>query len=663
MREIIEAFRHPSVSPTCYRIVAAAVTIRQCSIIMGDTDIFNKLSRILETHETEKSDKDDEINALLDRFDFDASGGKTKQKIDHAVRLPDRPTPFEVWKNKQTRADKYVPTKKKVDKLTVTQVEKMVEKMHATNRVKHEEAVRIQNEGLKQELEGYEFKPNINKTSLDLAATMKPISERMPEMVAEKKRILARKREDREKEEMATASFQPTRIGAKTSDKYLKKMGRSAMAKPEDFFLYHQEKIRRNEQRKNIIENIESREMVFVPRLPESSRKIHESMITNSRGHATYDPVTRTTKVNKKKKELLSSLTKRGDEGMSTSEASMLREEDFVEGPPLVLESEHPYAHNRNEYTTVSVPGAVSYEITFSEETSTEPVHDFLRFLKYDDQTVVIGAGKYSGGMLDNKLKVKQSLAQSKANRYNITWEEKGPQRTPSNWPGVNGREPLIIHANKFVVHFKTNNTLNDWGFRMNVVPTIHAPSAALPNGRSTRDFRPAISTKGSGYKTKSATSGPGETVHNRLYKEAITKQQKSHNDFVQSLTSKVKLTLRPWEEERKTEPGQPNPWTATKTHTGKSLLGPALNELLIFDDSAKDESVVLVEYNDTSSYLWNQLRMAKIDEKLALGLNDDEGIRGIDTDDGEHAARRNRKSFAAPGEFSDFSKMRMSDF
>ena len=38
-----------------------------------------------------------------------------------------------------------------------------MEKMHATNRVKHEEAVRIQNEGLKQELEGYEFKPNINK--------------------------------------------------------------------------------------------------------------------------------------------------------------------------------------------------------------------------------------------------------------------------------------------------------------------------------------------------------------------------------------------------------------------------------------------------------------------------------------------------------------------
>ena len=104
-----------------------------------------------------------------------------------------------------------MPNRKKVEKLTTTQVEKMIGKMHANNRAKHEEAIRIQNEGLKSELEGYEFKPRINQTSLDLAATMKPIAERMPEMVAEKQRILARKREDRDKEEQATASFKPTR--------------------------------------------------------------------------------------------------------------------------------------------------------------------------------------------------------------------------------------------------------------------------------------------------------------------------------------------------------------------------------------------------------------------------------------------------------------------
>ena len=109
-------------------------------------------------------------------------------------------------------------------------------------------------------------------------------------------------------------------------------------------------------------------------------------------------------------------------------------------------------------------------------------------------------------------------------------------------------------------------------------------------------------STKGSGY--KSSKSAPGESIHSRLYKDAITKQLKVHNDFVQHLTSKVKVTLRPWEGERKAQPGESNPWTATKTHTGKSLLGPALNELLIFEDNVKNESVALVEYDDISSQL-----------------------------------------------------------
>jgi hypothetical protein len=34
---------------------------------------------------------------------------------------------------------------------------------------------------------------------------------------------------------------------------------------------------------------------------------------------------------------------------------------ELFEGPVLVIESEHPYKHNINEYTTVQVPGAVRF--------------------------------------------------------------------------------------------------------------------------------------------------------------------------------------------------------------------------------------------------------------------------------------------------------------
>ena len=40
------------------------------------------------------------------------------------------------------------------------------------------------------------------------------------------------------------------------------------------------------------------------------------------------------------------------------SETGLSQSDELVEGPALVLESEHPYSHNRNEYTTVGVPGA-----------------------------------------------------------------------------------------------------------------------------------------------------------------------------------------------------------------------------------------------------------------------------------------------------------------
>lgn len=634
---------------------------------MTDNDVFNKLSQIIATHEADGNDGD-KMNAILSRFDFDGEEGK-KTKMDHAVRLPDRPTPFEVWKNKQTRAEKYVPNRKKVDKMTTTQVEKMIGKMHANNRAKHEEAIRIQNEGLKSELEGYEFKPRINQTSLDLAATMKPIAERMPEMVAEKQRILARKREDRDKEEQATASFKPTRQGAKTSDKYLKRMGRSAMARPEDFFLYHQEKIRRNEQRKNIIENIEAREMVFTPQLPETSRRIHEKMLTGPTQKISYDPVTRTTKVLKNpNRKGLGGSRGGGSDYDDNSEAGLSQSEELVEGPALVLESEHPYSHNRNEYTTVGVPGAVSYEITFSEETSTEPVHDFVRFLKYDDQTVVIGSGKYSGGMMDSKLPVKKLLASSKTQRYNIT-RSKETQRTPCNWPGVGGREPLIINASKFVVHFKTNGQLNDWGFRMNIVPTIHAPSAEVLGASGRLEFKPNISSKGSSY-SNSLNTTTGKVTNNifeRLYADAVTSGQKKHNTNVRNIQSKTKIMLKPWEQARQTSPGEIHAWTANKTHTGKSLLGPALNELLIFDDESRYHSVALVEHGVVSEGLWNSMQNALIDENLALQL-DDEVIDSAAKGKSYRAhVDHGRKSFgdavANNEDYSDFSKMKMSDF
>ena len=67
----------------------------------------------------------------------------------------------------------------------------------------------------------------------------------------------------------------------------------------------------------------------------------------------------------------------------------------YYEGPPLIIESEHPYRHNTNEYTTVAIPNAVSYCITFSENTRTEAIYDYIKFYDDDTHTEHFGSGRW----------------------------------------------------------------------------------------------------------------------------------------------------------------------------------------------------------------------------------------------------------------------------
>lgn len=114
-----------------------------------------------------------------------------------------------------------------------------------------------QNQGLALELNGLSFKPAMNPTSLVLASTMKSLKDRLPGMATKKEAALAKRREEVKhvsspppatlqscdhpsipQKEMEECTFAPNREGAKTSEKYLARMGRST-ATPEDFFHYH----------------------------------------------------------------------------------------------------------------------------------------------------------------------------------------------------------------------------------------------------------------------------------------------------------------------------------------------------------------------------------------------------------------------------------------
>jgi hypothetical protein len=66
--------------------------------------------------------------------------------------------------------------------------------------------IKEQNDGLASELESFSFRPRINQTSLDLSATMKSLSSRIPELVAEKDKLLEAKRRELKAQEVAGSS-------------------------------------------------------------------------------------------------------------------------------------------------------------------------------------------------------------------------------------------------------------------------------------------------------------------------------------------------------------------------------------------------------------------------------------------------------------------------
>lgn len=235
----------------------------------------------------------------------------------------------------------------------------------------------------------------------------------------------------------------------------------------------------------------------------------------------------------------------------------------------LIIESDHPYHNNTSEYTTVCVPNAVQYSISFHEDTRSEPVYDFVKFFADDTHTDYYGVGKYSGGS----------------------------NGTPSNWPGLGGRPPLVIPANKFVIYFKTNDIGTDWGFRMHIVPVLlmnNSQQGGSVNGSamgmdapSVGSAVPVITETGQRYRHS-------EPVHERLHKKALEKQSNEHNNMVDLMQTKLNVLLRPWETAR---PGT-GPWAVaagsssgpahsyikmySKTHLAKSPLSSFVQSLIV---------------------------------------------------------------------------------
>lgn len=205
-----------------------------------------------------------------------------------------------------------------------------------------------------------------------------------------------------------------------------------------------------------------------------------------------------------------------------------------------------------------------------------EAIHDYVRFLKFDDQTTVWGHSKYTGGLA----------------------------RSNSNWAGVAGRPALLIPAPKFVVHFKTNGTVNDYGFKMQIVPLINESEGTEGGG----SFSPEISSRARSYHRAG-----DEAIHERLYKEGQRKAAELHNIQVSLVQGKLNIPLRPWETHK--DPSQPSgrqSGRSSQSSRSVSTILPTLQELLV--PPHMEPTVALVEYDELLGSLWRDLRTATLE-------------------------------------------------
>ena len=112
-------------------------------------------------------------------------------------------------------------------------------------------------------------------------------------------------------------------------------------------------------------------------------------------------------------------------------------------------ESSHPYQDNTSDFFEIKCAGADELKITFDERTRLEGGCDFLKFFKDD------------------------SKGETWTPDYN---EQKMTGRDNSRcFPGLDGKDPLIITADSFWLYFQTDGSVNDWGWKFKVEATFPA--------------------------------------------------------------------------------------------------------------------------------------------------------------------------------------------
>lgn len=269
---------------------------------MNEEDIVARLSHALDANSVTLTDGGAstqqmidmlarQINDLHDESGEESEWSEGETDLEHnmlsRVELPNRPTPYEVWATKHDTTKSVKPPRVMCDR----EWNGLVERLHGTKRSKESMIKQQQNRELAEQLRELKFKPSLNKNSARISRETKrgPMLQRMKHDDQVKKKKLQEKRDEQAREEVKEVLDKPNLLGAKLSLRYLKQANKPTDRTVEDIIQYGEETKLRRLQRKQIMEELENRELTFTPQLNRASLLLQEKM--RREGRSMYNKV------------------------------------------------------------------------------------------------------------------------------------------------------------------------------------------------------------------------------------------------------------------------------------------------------------------------------------------------------------------------------------
>jgi len=191
------------------------------------------------------------------------SDGEGTEEYYPSVRemMGNRPLPVDLWRAAHESSE--APREER--KLTTGEWEDLVDRLNESSKAKQAYLLQAQHRQIADELSGLTFTPHITKRSRELAAHNKALPERMAALLRRKKAKIDKVKHERARAELSEATFQP-KLNTQKKHSSRRRVGH--------LMKYEIERRIRQTQRKQILQEVEDRELTFSPQINPNSMRI-----------------------------------------------------------------------------------------------------------------------------------------------------------------------------------------------------------------------------------------------------------------------------------------------------------------------------------------------------------------------------------------------------